>query len=65
VLYPHADTDALAGAVIRLLKDAELRTRLGERSLTWSKEFTWQKASEKVEAIIERVLQKADTGSRH
>jgi glycosyltransferase involved in cell wall biosynthesis len=58
LLYPHSDITALARAVTRLLKDDNLRKKLGERSLAWSKEFTWQKASEKVEEIIERILRK-------
>jgi glycosyltransferase involved in cell wall biosynthesis len=58
LLYPHSDINALARAVIKLLKDEKLRARMGKRSLEWSKEFTWQSASEKVEAVIERVLEK-------
>ena len=64
LLYPHSDIDAMAKAVIRLLRDEALRIRLGERSLEWSKEFTWQKAAEKVEAVIEDVLECRRAGTR-
>ena len=56
LLYPHSDIEAMAKAVIKLLNDEGLRSRLGERSLEWSKEFTWQKASEQVEGLIERIV---------
>jgi glycosyltransferase involved in cell wall biosynthesis len=56
LLYPHSDTDAMADAIIRLLKDPALRAALGEKSLEWSKKFTWEKAADKVEAMIERIL---------
>ena len=56
LLYPHSDVEALGKSIIRLLKDAELRKKLGDRSMKWAKEFTWQKAAEKVEATMERVL---------
>jgi glycosyltransferase involved in cell wall biosynthesis len=56
LLYPHSDTDAMADAIVKLLKDKGLRTRLGEKSLAWSKEFTWDKAADKVEAMMERIL---------
>ncbi len=70
LLYPHSDTDALARAVIRLLKDNELRMRLGKNSLELSQKFNWQKASEEVEAVIERVLEEhgrryQQTNTRH
>ena len=64
LLYPHSDINALAQAVVKLLRDDELRTRFGERSLAWSKEFTWQKASEQVEELIERILSKGRAGRR-
>ncbi len=56
LLYPHSDVDAMADTIVKLLKDKGLRTRLGKRSLAWSKEFTWDKAADKVEAKIGRIL---------
>jgi glycosyltransferase involved in cell wall biosynthesis len=56
LLYPHSDVAALSRAILRLLKDKELREKLGARSMDWAKEFTWQKATEKVEAVMEGVL---------
>ncbi len=59
LLYPHSDTGAMAAAVVKLLKDKELRTRLGEKSLEWSREFTWERAVDGIEAIMERVISEA------
>ncbi len=56
LLYPHSDVDALARAILWLLKDKELREKLGARSMDWARVFTWQKATEKVEAVMEGVL---------
>ena len=56
LLYPHSDIDVLSKAIIRLLKDENLRRNLGEKSREWAKEFSWQKATEKVETVMERVL---------
>ena len=56
LLYPHSDVDAMASAIIKLLKDSELRTKLGENGLVWSKEFTWDEAADKVEAKMGRIL---------
>lgn len=55
-LYPHSDTHAMARRIVEVLKDEKLRSRLSKESLEWAKEFTWQKAAEKVEIIMERVL---------
>jgi glycosyltransferase involved in cell wall biosynthesis len=60
LLYPHSDTDAMARAIVRLLKDKELRTRLGQNGIEWSDRFTWDEAADQTEAIIERVIKNAD-----
>jgi len=57
LLYPHRDTDAMAAAIVKLLKDEGLRTKLGDKSLQWSKEFTWDKSADGVEATITRILE--------
>lgn len=56
LLYPHSDIESLSKAIIRLLKDEELTAKLGAKSLGWAKEFSWQKAVDKVEAAMEDVL---------
>lgn len=62
LLYPHSDVDAMANAIVRLLKDQELRRKLGEKSLEWSKKFPWNKAADKVEEMIERILRNKSRG---
>ncbi|MBI5115675.1 glycosyltransferase family 4 protein [Candidatus Poribacteria bacterium] len=56
LLYPHSDVKALSKAIIRLLKDKDLRERLAARSIQWAKDFTWQKATQEVEAFMEQVI---------
>jgi glycosyltransferase involved in cell wall biosynthesis len=56
LLYPHCDTDAMARAIVKLLKDDDLRAKLGKKSLEWSSRFSWETATDNVEAMIERIL---------
>ncbi len=55
-LYPHSDIRTLANSMIRLLRDKELRERLGKKSIAWANEFDWEKATDRVEAVAERVI---------
>jgi glycosyltransferase involved in cell wall biosynthesis len=56
LLYPHSDVGALARSLIKVLKDADLRDRLGARSREWAKEFDWETATDRVEAVMDRVV---------
>ncbi|MBI4830121.1 MAG: glycosyltransferase family 4 protein [Candidatus Lindowbacteria bacterium] len=56
LLYPHDDIDALSKAIIRLLKDKPLRERFAARSIQWASEFTWEKATQEIEAFMDRVV---------
>jgi glycosyltransferase involved in cell wall biosynthesis len=41
LLVPYDDDDALAGALVRILRDAGLRERLGRAGVAWAARFTW------------------------
>ncbi len=41
LLVPFGDTAALAGALVRVLTDAPLRTRLGTAGMRWAAQFRW------------------------
>jgi glycosyltransferase involved in cell wall biosynthesis len=56
LLYPHSDIKALSTSILSLLKDERLRNRFGARSLELAKEFTWQKATDSIEAFMEQVV---------
>jgi glycosyltransferase involved in cell wall biosynthesis len=49
------DVDAIAGALERLLSDAQLRKRLGDEGRRRAADFTWDKAAEQTLAILHRI----------
>lgn len=52
LLVQYGDIDALAGAIVRLLKDDDLRRRYSRQALESSKSFAWEKSAEKLARII-------------
>lgn len=50
--------DALAGAIVRLTADAELRRRLGAAGLERSRQFSWNKAAEATVAVYRAVAER-------
>ncbi|HWQ15483.1 MAG TPA: glycosyltransferase family 1 protein, partial [Roseiflexaceae bacterium] len=47
LIVPPHDVDALAGALRRLLADAELRAELRERGLAQARRFSWRETAER------------------
>jgi glycosyltransferase involved in cell wall biosynthesis len=57
LLVPPGDADALAGGIARLLRDAELRRRLGERGRARVlQRFTWEAAARATAGHYREVL---------
>jgi glycosyltransferase involved in cell wall biosynthesis len=54
LLVENGNVSALADAIIRMIKDTELRLRLTENALTYSKQFSWDNAAKVVSQIIEQ-----------
>jgi glycosyltransferase involved in cell wall biosynthesis len=52
LLVDPLDTDALAGALVRLLSDGDLRHRLVRRGLAQAATFTWQKPARELLSIL-------------
>jgi len=50
------DVDALAGAMRRVVGDAEVRARLRERGLARAAEFGWERCARETLAVYDRVL---------
>jgi glycosyltransferase involved in cell wall biosynthesis len=55
-LLTDPNPESLARAILRLLNDEALRTRLAENALKWSREFSWQRTAEEFTKVIEEVL---------
>jgi glycosyltransferase involved in cell wall biosynthesis len=51
---PH-DTAEIAGGLVNLITNADLRHQLVERGYRQIQEFSWQKASAQVLQILEKV----------
>ncbi len=49
------DVDAIAGALERLLSDAQLRQKLGEEGKQRAADFTWEKAADQTLAVLRRI----------
>jgi glycosyltransferase involved in cell wall biosynthesis len=53
-LYPYGDVPALAARIVKLLRDVELRTRLGENAIAWAKTFDWDVAADRALEVLEQ-----------
>jgi glycosyltransferase involved in cell wall biosynthesis len=49
------DVDAIAGALERLLSDAQLRQKLGDEGKRRAADFTWDRAAEQTLAVLRRI----------
>ncbi|MCK4970380.1 MAG: glycosyltransferase family 1 protein, partial [Thermoplasmata archaeon] len=57
ILVPPGDPDALADALVRVLTDDDLRRRMGESSLAFARENTWEKRVDEYERAIVETLE--------
>lgn len=56
VVVPAGEPQALADGVIRLLRDPELRGRMGEVARVWSSEFDIRRAVRRIEGVYAELL---------
>jgi glycosyltransferase involved in cell wall biosynthesis len=56
LLVDPLDTEALAGALARLLADGSLRARLIARGRAQARRFSWDRAARQVLAVVEELL---------
>jgi glycosyltransferase involved in cell wall biosynthesis len=56
VLVPFDDVAALARAAVRVLTDDEFRARLVANGLAWAATFSWERAADATEDLIERAI---------
>jgi glycosyltransferase involved in cell wall biosynthesis len=55
-LVPPGDLHALAGAMLRLASDPDLRRRMGERGRAWARRFTWDALADQQLAFLQQVV---------
>jgi glycosyltransferase involved in cell wall biosynthesis len=56
ILVRLGDIEALAEALISLLMDDELRKKMSQNALKWSKKFTWDKTAEDFLKVVKSVV---------
>jgi glycosyltransferase involved in cell wall biosynthesis len=56
LLVPHGDVPALASALAELLRDQELRARLGRGARAFAEGFSWDATVHAVEGVLRRVV---------
>jgi glycosyltransferase involved in cell wall biosynthesis len=56
VLVPFDDVGALARAAVRVLTDDAFRTQLVTNGLAWAATFSWERAADATEDLIERAI---------
>ncbi|MFH1687038.1 MAG: glycosyltransferase family 4 protein [bacterium] len=56
-LFDYGDIDQLAGKLISVLSDDDLRRRLEQGGLEWAEAFNWDSAAKKFEALILRIAE--------
>jgi len=54
-LVPHEDVGAWAERMLEVLRDAELRARLGAGARRWAERFTWEAQADLMMPVLERV----------
>lgn len=54
-LVPHGDVAALATRIEQLLRNGELREKLGRQALEHARKFTWDRAAEDTERFLKTV----------
>ncbi len=52
----EGDVDGTAEAILRLLRDGELRRRLGEANRRWAEELTWERAAKEQHRVYLEIL---------
>jgi len=58
LLVPPANEPALAGAIIRLLQNADLRTQMGTRGRLTAERYDWSRVSLQIESYYEELLER-------
>jgi glycosyltransferase involved in cell wall biosynthesis len=55
-LVPHGDVGAMAAGMRRIAQSADLLERLGDEARAFAESFTWERAADRTEAHLQRVI---------
>lgn len=55
IVVPRKNSKRIAEAIIKLLKDKNLRKELGKNGKKYAKQFSWNKSAGKFEDVVERI----------
>jgi len=58
LVVPPQNAQAMAEAILRVLEDKDLADNLKENGLKTAKQFTWDKATDKIEKLFKEALRK-------
>jgi len=56
VLVPHGDVEALTSALERLIRNPELRARMGRDARDFASRFSWDASADAMEGLLARVV---------
>lgn len=56
LLYPYGDIAALTDRVRRILNDQDLRERLSRGAVEWAGRFSWDRAADQTEALLNQII---------
>ncbi len=56
IVVPRKNSKKIAEAIIKLLKDKKLRIKLGKNGKMYTKKFSWNKSTKRLEDIIKKVI---------
>jgi glycosyltransferase involved in cell wall biosynthesis len=54
-LMPEPTVDAVSASILRLLRDPELRARLGEAGIRTAQEYAWERRIDDLETFLETI----------
>jgi glycosyltransferase involved in cell wall biosynthesis len=56
LLYPYGDILALTERIRRMIDNSDLRHRLVRGALEWAGRFSWDRAADETEALLEQIV---------
>jgi glycosyltransferase involved in cell wall biosynthesis len=61
-LFEYGDKEKLAGLMIKIMSDSDLREKLSQGGLRWAQGFNWDKAADQALELFQTVVREKDNG---